>query len=395
MPGRAVPRTALAALAALLVAGCSVAGCTVVGSTGTDGGGRTAAPAAPASSSAERPSHQLTLCPGRPAARLTAALSRALPASLHAEVVPLGVTAGGTTAYASAWTTDFAGVAALSLGSGRLRRIARFPDPANDQAEGAWGGRWLVWTQTMSLTSLDSFTVRAWDSVTGRTLLLGHSLAGPGGTPWPSPWHAPAVSGHFAAWAQGSGPGGVVQIRVADLRTGRVRVVATGHVQAPFFDKGLVVWPASTAPGTLTSLHAYDVTTGEAAALPPVLRGVSGTDFVVTDGTRTAYFDPGLKRLYYSPAQDQAAAVVLRLPGGNEFANLGMAAGALAWTTTRATYLASTTSGGYVRVTPAYGFAVTGAGSAVLVSDAPVSRSAHPALALHVLDAAGIVPSRC
>lgn len=366
---RAVP-TALA-LAALLAAGCTAG----VPAPGTPPGG-------------------LAFCRGQ-ATRLTTALSRTVPASLHGEVVPLGVTADGTTAFVSAWSPGFAGVAALSLGTGRLRPIARFPDPAKDQADGAWGGRWLVWTQTTSLTSLDSFSIRAWDAVTGRTMLLGHSLGGPGGTPWPSPWHAPAVSGRFAAWAQGSGPDGVVQIRLADLRTGRVRVIVTGHVQAPFFDGNLVVWPASARPGTLTSLHAYDVTTGKAVALPPVLRGVRGTDFVVTDGTRTAYFDPGLRRLSYSPAQAKAAAVVLRLTGGQEFSNLGMASGALAWTTTKATYLASTTSGRYVQVTPAYGFAVTGAGSAVLVSDAPASRSAHPALALHVLDAEGIAASRC
>ena len=60
------------------------------------------------------------------------------------------------------------------------------------------------------------------------------------------------------------------------------------------------------------------------------------------------------------PAPDLAASVVLRLPHGNSFSALGMAQGALAWTTTRATYLASTSAGGYVRVTPAYGFAVAG-----------------------------------
>ena len=342
-----------------------------------------------------RAASQLAFCASLPAPRLAASLSRAIPASLHAEVVPLGVTADGTLAYVSAWTGRFAGVAALGLATGRLRPITRFANPADDQAYGAWGGRWLVWAQSTSLTSLDDFTIHAWDSVTGRTLLLGRSLAGPGGTPWPSPWRPPAVSGHLAAWAQGSGPGGLVQIRLADLTTGRVSVIASGHLQAPFFFRDLVVWPASTRPGMLTSLHAYNVATARTAPLPVVLRGVRGTDFVVTDGTRTAYFDPGLTRLYFSPSADQAATVVLRLPDGEEFSNLGMARGALAWTTTRATYLASTATGGYVRVTPAYGFAVTGTGPAVLISDAPATRSAHPALALHVLDAADIAHPRC
>ncbi len=97
----------------------------------------------------------------------------------------------------------------------------RFASPGTDQADGAWGGRWLVWEQTYSLQSLDRFTVYAWDSTTGVVRRLGGSLASRSGVPWPSPWHAPAVSGDYAAWAQGYGPGGLVQIRLADLRTGR------------------------------------------------------------------------------------------------------------------------------------------------------------------------------
>ncbi|HUZ51072.1 MAG TPA: hypothetical protein VMU94_00890 [Streptosporangiaceae bacterium] len=334
-------------------------------------------------------------CPGRPPGALTTALTSTVPVSLRGEVVPLGISADGATAYLSAWTRRFAGVAALSLATGALHPIARFGNRATGQADGAWGGRWLVWEQTYSLSSLDGFTVFAWDSVTGRLVPLGHSLDSPAGAPWPSPWHAPAVSGYFAAWAQGYGPGGLVEIRLADLRTGRVSVIARGHVQAPFFDGGLLVWPASGRPGALTRLHAYATATGRPAPLPAVLRPVRGTDFVATDGTRTAYLDPGLTSLYYSPAPGQAASVVLRAPPGISFSNIGMAQGAIAWTTTRATYLASTATGGYVQVTPEFGFAVTDSGPDVLVSDAPARKAAHPRLALHVLDAAGIDRGAC
>ncbi len=335
------------------------------------------------------------LCPGRAPARLASELGRAVPASLRGEVVPLGLSADGATAYVSAWTKGFAGVAELRLSTGALRPIARFGNPATDQADGAWGGRWLVWEQTHSLQSLDGFTVYGWDSATGQLRRLGHSLNGPGGAPWPSPWHAPAVSGHYAAWAQGYGPGGLVQIRLADLRTGKVTVLARGHVQAPFFDGRLVVWPGSSGPGTLTALHAAVAATGRTAGLPVALRGVRGTDLVVSDGTRTAYLDPALRTLYYSPAQDEAASAVLRLATGVSFASLGIARGSLTWSTTRATYVASTTTFGYLQVTPAYGFAVTGTGPEVLVSDAPARKSVHPPLALHVIDAAGISRGRC
>jgi hypothetical protein len=334
-------------------------------------------------------------CPARPSAALTARLSRAVSTSLRAEVVPLGVSANGATGYVSAWTPAFAGVAALNLATGALRPIQAFARPASEQADGAFGGRWLVWAQTYSLQSLDRFTMFGWDSVTGRLRILGRSLPGPGGVPWPSPWHPPAVSGRFAAWAQGSGPGGMVQIRLADLVTGRVTVIRSGHVQPPFFDGGLVVWPESDSPGSQTLLHAFDLRTMQAAALPPALRGVRGTGFVVTDGNRTAYLSPGLTTLYYSPSSRIPARAVLRLPARVQFASLSIGADALAWTTTAATYVASTRTGAYARVTRAYGLAVTGPGAAILVSDAPAGKSARPILALHAVTAGGVGRPGC
>ncbi len=317
-----------------------------------------------------------------------------MPASLAAEVVPLGLSADGRTAYVSAWTSRFAGVAALRLATGHLRPIRAFPDPVTDQADGSSGGRWLVWEETHSLRSLDGFTVYAWDSATGRLLRIGHSLRRPGGGPWPSPWHAPAVSGSYAAWAQGYGPGGEVEVMLADLATGKISVVRRGHTQPPFFDGNLLVWPESDQPGAQTTLHAVSLGTGLQAVLPAVLRAVHGTAFVVTDGTRTAYLNPGLTSLYFSPAQDQQARVALRLPAGVDFADLAIAPGSLAWATTRATYLASTTTGRYARVTPRYGDA-TGSGPGMLISDAPAGKAAHPILPLHVIRAARLAGPGC
>lgn len=334
------------------------------------------------------------MCEVPPGASLRAALRRPVPASLRAEVIPLGISDNGQQAYISTWTAGFSGVGALNLATGKLRRILSYPNPATDQADGSASGRWLVWEQTHSLQSLDGFTVYAWDSASGRLRQIGRSLAGPRGVPWPSPWHAPAVSGHYAAWAQGYGPGGRVEIRLADLATGQVKVIRTGHTQAPFFDGQLVVWPESDRPGAQTSLHAFSPATGRPAALPPVLRAVRGTDYVATDGTRTAYLSPTLTALYYSPAQDQAAHLVLRLRPGNAFSALTIGPGSLAWTTTRASYLASTRTGAYARVTRHYGN-VAGSGPAVLLSDAPVRKAAHPILPLHVVKAPALSRQSC
>jgi hypothetical protein len=327
----------------------------------------------------------VAFCSARPSAALHRALARTVPGSGRGEIVPLGVSADGQTAYVSAWTPGFSGVAELDLASGQLHEIQAFGRPATDQADGVSAGQWLVWADTYSLSNLDRFTIYAADAATGRVLRLGQSITSPSGTAWPSPWHAPAVGGGYAAWAQGYGPGGLVEIRLANLATGQVRTIRTGHTQPPFFDGTLVVWPESDTPGAQTTLRAYSLSTGRLTQLPVALRAVHGTDDVVTDGTRTAYLSPDLNGLYYSPAQDQPARLVLKLPAGLQFSALTMAPGVLAWTTSAATYLASTRTGAYVRVTRHFGYA-TGSGSVLLVTDPSAQKQAHPVLPLHLIN---------
>jgi hypothetical protein len=327
-------------------------------------------------------------------ANAASVLGRLVPDSGQSELVPLGASANGRVAYVSAWTPDFAGVAALDLASGRLRPIQRFGNPASDQADGVSAGRWLVWAETYSLESLDTFTMYAFDAANGRVRPIGHSLAGPDGTAWPSPWHAPAVNGNYAAWAQGYAPGGLVEIRLADLVTGKVTTIARGHVQPPFFDGDLVVWPESDVPGSQTRLRAYSLTAHAAAPLPPVLAAVHGTDFVVSDGSRTAYLSPDFSQLYYSPAEDVVARPVVQLPAGTDFTDLALAPGALAWTTSQATYLASTRTGAFVQVTPEYGYA-TGSSSIMLITDAPSQKAEHPALPTYIVNPATFAWPAC
>src|SRR6185437_4156948 len=179
------------------------------------------------------------------------------------------------------------------------------------------------------------------------------------------------------------GPGGLVEIRLADLRTGRVTTIRQGHVQPPLFDGGLVVWPESDRPNTLTTLRAYSLSQRRLVSLPVALRAVRGTEYVASDGTRTAYLSPDMTRLYYSPREDQPARQALTLPTGVAFSSLALTPGSLAWTTTRATYLASTKTGAFTKVTPRYGYA-TGSGSVILVSDAPSGKQVHPPLPMHV-----------
>jgi hypothetical protein len=171
-------------------------------------------------------------------------------------------------------------------------------------------------------------------------------------------------------------------------------VIRQGHTQPPFFDGNLLVWPESDQPGVQTTLHAFSLKTMRPAALPEVLRPVQGTEFVVTDGIRTAYLNADMTSLFYSPGQGVRARQVLTLPPGDYFSALAMSPGTLDWTTTAATYVASTKTGSYVQVTPEYGDA-TGSSSAVLISDASSQKVAHPVLPLHVLTPARVTWPSC
>ena len=121
-------------LCGVLSGALALTGCSTGTPQATRSGQRHAAAAWPAWS---------TLCPVQPTASLTTALARTVPASLNGEVIPLGMSADGQTAYVSAWTTGFSGVAALNLATGRIQHIQRFQHPQDDQADGASGGQWL------------------------------------------------------------------------------------------------------------------------------------------------------------------------------------------------------------------------------------------------------------
>ena len=85
---------------------------------------------------------------------------------------------------------------------------------------------------------------------------------------------------------------------------------------------------------------------------------------------------------------------MLALPAGNDFTDLAIAPGVLAWSTTTATFLASTVTGAYAQVTPRYGYP-TGSGSVMLISDAPTQQAAHPPLPTHVVHPAALAWPAC
>jgi hypothetical protein len=184
-----------------------------------------------------------------------------------------------------------------------MAEIRAFPDPAQDQADGAFDGRWLVWDEYHGFESFDDFTVWAWDSRSGDVRQIGAATRDSLGRLWPSPWRQPDVRGGIATWAQGSGPDQVTEVHAYDLRTGEDRVVQSGHAQGSFLLRNhVVVWPESPSRGAATRMYAASAVTGATLTPPLALRDLSGVSGLATDGDRIAFPDGLYRSLWWSPS---------------------------------------------------------------------------------------------
>ncbi|HKD93486.1 MAG TPA: hypothetical protein VKB43_02120 [Gaiellaceae bacterium] len=247
-------------------------------------------------------------------ARHIVPLSRTTP--LHA----MAIANDGRSFFTQIYTKRFTGVAEVNAKTGHVTTIKAFPDPTPalgnenaDQALGAFDGRWLVWNEYRGETSFNRFTTWAWDSHTRRLTRIGASAKGPSGKFWQSPWHGPDVRQGFATWVQGSGADQLTDVHVYDLRTGRGRVIHTGHAQASFLlADHLVAWPESPKRGAETKMDVASALTGKRVQAPTALRALRGISGLDTDGRRIAYPSAHFKSLWWSPSLQRKPLEILR-----------------------------------------------------------------------------------
>jgi len=350
---------------------------------------------AAASRAASSPAAWSRLCAARPTPAITRALTQHIPRSLG-DVQVTAISPDGRLLYATVGNGDifsvpgFRGLEVINDRTWKVLARLRLPAKPDWAGPAQTAGPWYVWIEYYSDTNLSTFTVHAWNTVTGRVRNIGSSVPG-----WSSPLQSPAYSGNYAAWVAGDGPGPVDKVVLADLRTGRDRVVyqghGHGHALEPFFDGGLLVWPQSAVFEGTTTLTGINIRTGKPAVLPPALRGVHAYDSIVTADQQTAYtLGPDNDKLYYSPSPSQPAKVVLRTAIGTDDVKLG--SGWLAWIG-NATYLASTRTGGYVQVTPEFGDASGNGSDMVAIGDYGGKKAPPPPQ--HLLDVSKLAWPRC
>jgi len=210
--------------------------------------------------------------------------------SRRASVQPIVGAGDGRSFFAELYTPAFSGVVRIDAHTSRVTRIRRFPNAHDDQADGSWDGRWLVWNEYHSLEDFADFTAFAWDSRTGNVTQIGSARRDPGGQFWPSGWRQPDVRGGFATWSQGTGPDGEGEVHVYDLARGIDRVVRRGHPQGSFFVSGpTAVWSESVTRGAATKMLAADARTGDSVPSPPALARLRGVSGLFTDGRSLVY----------------------------------------------------------------------------------------------------------
>ncbi len=220
--------------------------------------------------------------------------------------------------FAAVYSSKFSGVAEIDARTSAVKRIKAFPDPTADQADGAFDGRWLVWAEYHSLTSVGDFTVWTWDSRSGKVTQIGAATRSPNGEFWESPLRPPQALDGIATWVQGTGPDGMSAVHAYNLRTGHGTVIHDGRAQGAFLvARHRVGWPESPAPGRMTRIRTASALTGRRVKVPQALRALHGVSGLATDGRRIAYPNALYRSIWWSPTLRRKPHEVLTAPPGD------------------------------------------------------------------------------
>jgi hypothetical protein len=324
-------------------------------------------------------------CEARSTAAWRGVLERhVVPLSRTVALDPWALAHDGRSFFATVYSPDFSGVARIDATTGRLTEIRPFPDPRHDQADGAFDGRRLVWSEYHGFNSFDAFTVWVWDSRTGELRQIGAATRALDGAFWPSPWRQPDVRDGIATWVQGSGPGGRTEVHAYDLRARQDRVVGTGFAQGSFLLGGdVVAWPESAAGGTVTTMRLASAATGTRLRVPPALSALRGVSGLVTAGRRIAYPSARFTSLWWSPSLQSRPRRIVVARGsehidnsvqiGGRYVGFGIEPRVFVGDTRTHRYLEITARGGWTRADATSLLVLYATGSKALDAHAPIA----------------------
>ncbi|MFZ5852560.1 MAG: hypothetical protein ACOYY2_14400 [Actinomycetota bacterium] len=221
----------------------------------------------------------------------------------------------GTRAFGASYQRTWSGVVAARPGSLERRRIHPFTNPVTDQILGmAFDGRWLVWSETHTLTSEADWVMWSWDSNSGTVRRLGEYRRGADGRPVPGPLAMPVVRHGFAAWANGIGQGRS-ELHQYDLSARTDHVITDAHPLGQVFVGDLLLWRESMSPNALAEVRAWNVRTRQPATVPRALADQRGVTFLDANSHTAVWADWTMSKIWAARLPDGPRVLLRRQAG--------------------------------------------------------------------------------
>jgi len=179
---------------------------------------------------------------------------------------------------------------------GSLTKIARYDANVSGLNTLGIDPPFVVWSQGDSTTNIADWSVRSWNQNTGAATTIATSHL-PDGTLLFGQQPIPVVRQSLAAWAQPLPRRGSVnesEVRVIDLGSGRITVLATGRVSNPVFAGSLLIWARRDESGDRYSFEAADPLSLQSAQLPAALKNPGSIVYLAGSSRYLAWSAEGL-----------------------------------------------------------------------------------------------------
>lgn len=308
-------------------------------------------------------------------------------------LVAVATAADGSQVFGSLYSQDWSGVVSVTP-QGSITRIRAYADPTADQITGAaFDGRWLVWTESHSLTDWSDWDIRAWDSSTHQVVDIA---AAPrvGGATVAGPFVIPVVSEGKAAWVQAN-QSGQGEVHLYSLPERRDRIVSAGKATVPVLFWGSnLLWGELDDPGErLGHLAMADAVSGERLALPEPLASIRHFGSVAASNEIVAWTDDLHSLSIWRPGEEKARRI-FTADVGDGVDWIAIAGDLVTWSGVKTQWAADLRSQSVTRITRQYGSRHTN-GKALLVSQwiEPLkSKESPPPSEIDVVDATRLPP---
>ncbi|MFF4776446.1 hypothetical protein ACFY05_26650 [Microtetraspora fusca] len=208
------------------------------------------------------------------------------------QVLPTSVGADGTVVFGQLETgIDKATGAPLNREIVQLDRekkswstVYQMEHPNRDQqVDGSFDGRWLVFAVQHSLGSYHDWSVHAWDNTTGKTREIDEDAGIQGPL-----IYVDTVAGK-AVWTKAVAQN-ITEAYLYDLATNKKTVVARGNIGAAWIVGDLIVWPEVSSSGDL-EFRAAALDSGTPVKTPRGLDRVGKIKQIAASGSALAWIE--------------------------------------------------------------------------------------------------------